>query len=111
MRKPSLPPVTITIDQDYQIRFTPETMSQLRKEFSDYEDIPQAMTSHKKGPEFAMATVIVFGLRTENPDIKITPEEVMSCMDMRQVPELTRKLLEAMGGSSTDTHPARPEAT
>ncbi|KKL04010.1 hypothetical protein LCGC14_2620370, partial [marine sediment metagenome] len=69
-------------------------------------------TEHPEGPEFAMATMIAFGILTEEPETKITPEEILELLDMRQMPEISKKMKDAMGivGSNTQD-PTEPQAT
>lgn len=114
MSKPNLPPETITLDREYKLRFTWNTLRKIRKEFKEFGggDIDKAMTEHPEGPEFAIATVIAFGICTEEPESKITPEDILNRLDVRQLPEVTDMVKRALGDVGSDiSDPTKPQLT
>lgn len=105
MKKPNLPPETITLDREYKLRFTWNTLRKIRREFKEFGggDIDKAMGEHPEGPEFVMATVLVFGMRTEEPEIEITPEDVLDLVDVRDLEKVTGMVKRALGSMGNNT--------
>ncbi len=111
MSKPNLPPVTITLDREYKLRFTMKSIFDLSQELGRNVIGSKGLFDDEDNIDLkAVAAALAHGLQEDKKGI--TTEQVMELVDVRQLGELAGKIAEAFGAKPEDSeNPTAPTAS